>query len=108
MSLPHVDDHARAPNVPRIVPYPRHRLAVVLTSTLLARCVLILSTFLLLPPRAWPTHTWAGYVISASTSPLVNALALSVYDQLVKVRGLHCVGACCCTLLPSGKPPTGM
>lgn len=76
--------HLRAAAV-HLIPPPRHRFHVALATVLLARCVLILSTFLLLPPHAWASHAWAGYVISASTSPLVNALALSVYDQLVKV-----------------------
>ncbi len=52
---------------------------------MLSRCAL-LCTFLLLPPDAWPTHAWAGYVVSASSRPLANALALSVYDQFAKVR----------------------
>ncbi len=56
------------------------------TTVVLVRCVLLLCTFLLLPPAAWPTHTWAGYVVSASSRPLANALALSVYDQFAKVR----------------------
>ncbi len=63
----------------------RHRLTFLSTVTLLGRCALA-CTFLLLPPAAWPTHTWAGYVVSASSRPLANALALSVYDQFAKVR----------------------
>ncbi len=47
---------------------------------------MLLCIFLLLPPAAWSTHTWAGYVVTASRRPLANALALSVYDQLAKVR----------------------
>ncbi len=56
------------------------------TATVLGRCVLLVCTFLLLPPATWPTHAWAGYVVSASSRPLANALALSVYDQFAKVR----------------------
>ncbi len=67
----------------------RHRFAYVCAAAVLSRCVLLLCTFLLLPPAAWPTHTWAGYVVSASSRPLANALALSVYDQLVKVGRAH-------------------
>lgn len=53
--------------------------------TLLPRSLLLVPSFLLLPPHTWSTHCWARYVVSASSSPLVNAFLLGLYDQVLKV-----------------------
>ncbi len=58
---------------------------MVFTTNLMARCLPVLSTLLLLPPCAWPTHQLARFLVSASTSPLVYTLALCVFDLMAKV-----------------------
>ncbi len=63
-------------------------MAVILVVSLLTRCVLLLAAFLLLPPHTWPSLTWAAYVVNATSSPLAHALAMGVYNLLVKV-GRH-------------------
>ncbi len=74
-------------------PCYRHRFLVVFTMNLMARCLPLLSTLLLLPPRAWPKHPLARFVVSASTSPLVFTLALCVFDLLAKVGTRFCCTA---------------
>ncbi len=64
-------------------------MAFVLAASLLTRCVLLLAAFLLLPPHTWPSLTWAAYVVNATSSPVAHALAMGVYNLLVKV-GKHC------------------
>ncbi len=61
----------------------------VLSANLLARCVLLLAAFLLLPPHTWPSLTWAAYVVNATSSPLAHALAIGVHNLLVKVNGWY-------------------
>ncbi len=63
-------------------------MAVILVVSLLTRCVLLLAAFLLLPPHTWPSLTWAPYVVNATSSPVAHALAMGVYNLLVKV-GRH-------------------
>ncbi len=64
----------------RVVFIAAHRLA--------HRSLLVVPSFLLLPPHTWVTHTWSRYVISTSTSPLFMGLALGLWDQAVfKVGG---------------------
>ncbi len=57
-----------------------------LAASLLARCVLLLAAFLLLLPHTWPSHTWAAYVVNATSSPVAHALAMGVHSLLVKVN----------------------
>ncbi len=61
-------------------------MVIVAATSLCARGLLMVPSFLLLPPHTWPTHSWSRYAISASTSPLLNALMLGLLDQAFKVR----------------------
>ncbi len=56
--------------------------------------MLLVPSFLLLPPHTWATHSWSRYAISASTSPLLNALMLGLLDQAFKVGSRKPVLCC--------------
>lgn len=64
----------------------RARVPAIVAALLIARSVLLVPSFLLTPPRVWPLHCWSRYVVSASSSPVLNTLILGLYDQILKVR----------------------
>ncbi len=88
----HTDDRQPATVTPATPDTPpphlshRWRLAIITAADLTSRCVLLVPSFVLMPPHTWPTRCWSRYAISASTSPLLNALMLGLLDQVFKVR----------------------
>lgn len=69
----------------------RWRLAFITTAELALRCLLLVPSFLLVPPHTWPHTTWARYAVSASTAPLLHAFMLSLLDQAIKVGAILAV-----------------
>ncbi len=49
------------------------------------RLVATLATFLQLPPGRWAASVWGRYTLTASRAPLAHTVALSLFDQLLKV-----------------------
>lgn len=47
------------------------------------RSLMLVASFLLMPPHTWPLHTWGRFVVSSCTQPLAMGLALSLWDQVM-------------------------
>lgn len=97
-------EHGREPRKPRALllirvhlrlSRCRYRVLYILAHRLAHRSLLVVPSFMLLPPHTWVTHTWSRYVVGASTSPLVMGLALGLWDQAVfKLGGWAAPTAC--------------
>lgn len=65
-------------------------MATGVTVHLTNRSLMLVASFLLLPPHTWPLHTWGRVVVSSCTQPLAMELALSLWDQVMFKVGGFC------------------
>lgn len=72
------------------LPVCRYRRPVLLLAVSWGRLLAMVATFMQLPPGRWAVSVWGRYTLAASRAPLAHTVALSLFDQLLKV----CVTCC--------------